>query len=41
MRFYNCDELTKRANKYRMIGVLLTAVLIASMVLNATLLAHC
>jgi hypothetical protein len=41
MRFYNCDELTKRANKYRMIGVVLTAALIASIVLNLTVLAHC
>ena len=41
MKFYNVDELTKRANKYRTIGVLLTALLITSMVLNATLLGHC
>ena len=41
MRFYNVDEMTKQANKYRTIGVLLSALLITSMVLNATLLAHC
>jgi|VirMetMinimDraft_7_1064189.scaffolds.fasta_scaffold09483_9 hypothetical protein len=41
MRFYNVDEITKQANKYRTIGVLLTALLLTSMVLNATLLAHC
>ena len=41
MRFYNVDEITKQANKYRMIGVLLSALLITSIILNATLLAHC
>lgn len=41
MRFYNVDEITKQVNKYRMIGILLTALLITSIIFNATLLAHC
>jgi hypothetical protein len=41
MRFYNVDESELRAQKYRAYGVLVTALLIASIVLNLTVLAHC
>ena len=41
MRFYNVDESEKRATKYYVYGVILTALLITSIIFNATLLAHC
>jgi hypothetical protein len=41
MRFYNVDETEFKAQKYRAYGVIVTALLIASVVLNLTVLAHC
>ena len=41
MRFYNVDESEFKAQKYRAYLVIATGLLIASIVLNLTVLAHC
>jgi hypothetical protein len=41
MRFYNAEESEFKAQKYRAYLVITTGLLIASIVLNLTVLAHC
>ena len=41
MKFYNFDQEYLRAEKYRVYGVFVTALLILSVILNFAVLMHC